>query len=253
MTQPLLSKEIKAERRHSSKRGFLNPRIRRRLVVHHLPLAVVAANLTFAILLLVPAGSSHVGLSIATAYAGLIFLAVTLAVGPLNLLRGLRNPVSSDLRRDIGIWAAILGLLHVLVSLPLPAGNVLFLFVRDTGQQIVALRTDLIGIANDLGLLATLLTILLLLLSNDWSLTLFGARRWKNLQRWSYPLLALVVAHGLGYILQEHRQSTLLDTFVLTILAVLVLQVAGFVVKRRKLKRHGEAAAARPGGDGAAA
>ena len=222
--------------------------------MHHLPLGVVAANLTFAILLLVPAGSSHVGLSIATAYTGLIFLAVTLAVGPLNLLRGLRNPVSNDLRRDIGIWAAILGLLHVLVSLPLPAGNILFLFVRDTGQQIgIALRTDIIGLANDLGLLATLLTILLLLLSNDWSLTLFGARRWKNLQRWSYPLLALVVAHGLGYILQEHRQSTLLDTFILTIAAVLVLQAAGFVVKRRKLKRHGEAAAARPGGDGAAA
>jgi sulfoxide reductase heme-binding subunit YedZ len=221
--------------------------------VHHLLLAVIAANLIFAILLLVPGGSSHVGLSIATAYAGLIFLAVTLAIGPLNLLRGLRNPVSNDLRRDIGIWAAILGLLHVFVSLPLPAGNLLFLFLRDTGQQIgVTLRTDLIGLANDLGLLATLLTVLLLLLSNDWSLTYFGARRWKNLQRWSYPLLVLVVAHGLGYILQEHRQSTLLDTFIVTTAAVVVLQLAGFAIKRRKLKRRSEAAA-RPGGHGAAA
>jgi sulfoxide reductase heme-binding subunit YedZ len=237
-----------------AKRGFLNPRIRRRLVAHHLPLAVVAANLIFAILLLVPGGGSHVGLSIATAYAGLIFLAVTLAIGPLNLLRGLRNPVSSDLRRDIGIWAAILGLLHVLVSLPLPSGNILFLFVRDAGQQIaIAPRTDLIGLANDLGLLATLLTILLLLLSNDWSLTFFGAKRWKSLQRWSYVLIALVVAHGFGYILQEHRQSTLLDTFILTTAAVVLLQGAGYLVKRRKLKSRSEAAAARTGGDGAAA
>ncbi len=206
--------------------------------MHHIPLAVAAANLIFTILLLTPAASSHFGLSIATAYAGLIFLAITLAVGPLNLLRGLRNPVSNDLRRDIGIWAGILGLLHVLVSLPLPAGNIVLLFLRDTGEQInVAFRTDIIGIANDLGLLATLLTFFLLFLSNDWTLTLFGAKRWKNLQRWSYPLLALVVAHGLGYILQEHRQSTLFDIFILTTITVVILQIAGFLNKR-KIRRH---------------
>ncbi len=229
-----------ATKKAPTKRGFLNARIRRRLLVHHIPLAVAAANLIFTILLLTPAASSHFGLSIATAYAGLIFLAVTLAVGPLNLLRGLRNPVSNDLRRDIGIWAGILGLLHVMVSLP--AGNILFLFLRDTGEQIgVAFRTDIIGIANDLGLLATLLTLLLLFLSNDWSLTLLGAKRWKSLQRWSYPLLALVVAHGLGYILQEHRQSTLFDIFILTTVAVVILQIAGFLNKRKILRRRREA------------
>jgi sulfoxide reductase heme-binding subunit YedZ len=222
-----------------TKRGFLNARIRRRLLVHHISLAVVAANLIFTILLVAPSDSSHFALSIATAYAGLIFLAVTLAIGPLNLLRGLRNPVSNDLRRDIGIWAGILGLLHVFVSLPLPTGNIVLLFLRDTGEQIgVTLRTDIIGIANDLGLLATLVTILLLVLSNDWSLTFFGAKRWKNLQRWSYPLLALVVLHGLGYLLPVRYPSYLFDLFVLTTLAVVVLQIAGFVIKRMKAKRR---------------
>jgi len=213
-------------------------------VLHHVPLAVISANLTFTILVLTPSSSSHFALSIATAYVGLILLAATLAIGPLNLLRGLRNPVSSDLRRDIGIWAGIMGLLHVLVSLPLPAGNIIFLFLRDTGEGIdLALRTDIIGVANDFGLLATLLAVLLLLLSNDWTLTLFGARRWKSLQRWSYPLLVLVAAHGLGYILQEHRDSKLLGLFIVSILAVLFLQLGGVYIKRRNLRRRSESVA----------
>ena len=226
-------------KKSSAKRGFLNARIRRRLVVHHLLLGILAANLTFSIILFTPSASSHFALSIATAYSGLIFLAATLTIGPINLLRGLRNPVSNDLRRDIGIWAAILGLLHVFVSLPLPAGNILFLFLHNTGEQPgIAPRTDIIGIANDLGLVATILTLYLLVLSNDWSLTFFGAKRWKNMQRWSYPLPPLVIAHGLGYILQEHRQSTLLNIFILSMAGVAILQLIGFIIKRKNLKRR---------------
>jgi sulfoxide reductase heme-binding subunit YedZ len=47
-------------------------------------------------------------LSMATAYAGLIFLAVSLGIGPWNVLRRRPNPISFDLRRDIGIWSGIL-------------------------------------------------------------------------------------------------------------------------------------------------
>ncbi|RKZ54899.1 MAG: hypothetical protein DRQ44_18470, partial [Gammaproteobacteria bacterium] len=52
--------------------------------------------------------------SMATAYTGLILLAATLLIGPLNLIKGKNNPVSSYLRRDIGIWAAVVSIIHVI-------------------------------------------------------------------------------------------------------------------------------------------
>ncbi|HEV8393257.1 MAG TPA: hypothetical protein VGQ37_03240, partial [Vicinamibacterales bacterium] len=51
-------------------------------------------------------------LTVATGYLGVIFLALTLLLGPANLLLRRRNPVSSYLRRDVGIWTAIFSLAH---------------------------------------------------------------------------------------------------------------------------------------------
>src|SRR5260370_34788389 len=56
-------------------------------------------------------------LSMATAYAGLLFLAVSLWIGPWNVLRRRPNPVSFDLRRDIGIWTGCLATLHTVIGL----------------------------------------------------------------------------------------------------------------------------------------
>src|SRR5688572_18251144 len=55
--------------------------------------------------------------SMATAYVSLTLLAATLVTGPLNVLRRRPNPVSTDLRRDLGIWSALLGLGHVATGL----------------------------------------------------------------------------------------------------------------------------------------
>ena len=38
-------------------------------------------------------------------------------LGPLNVIRGRRNPVSFDLRRDLGIWSGVMALLHAAVGL----------------------------------------------------------------------------------------------------------------------------------------
>src|ERR1700676_4612371 len=56
-------------------------------------------------------------LSMATAYAGLLFLAISLWLGPWNVLRRRPNPTSFDLRRDVGIWTGILAILHTVVGL----------------------------------------------------------------------------------------------------------------------------------------
>jgi len=56
-------------------------------------------------------------LSVATGYLALGLLAVTLLIGPINLLLSRRNPVSSYLRRDVGTWTAIASVAHVILAL----------------------------------------------------------------------------------------------------------------------------------------
>ncbi|MBA4159583.1 MAG: hypothetical protein H0X65_19215, partial [Gemmatimonadetes bacterium] len=49
--------------------------------------------------------------------------------------------------------------------------------------------------------------VLLLALSNDLSLRLLKAGRWKTLQRWNYALFALTVVHGIAYQVIEDRKA----------------------------------------------
>ena len=45
--------------------------------------------------------------SLSTACVSLLLLGGTSLTGPLNVLRRQRNPVSTNLRRDIGIWSGL--------------------------------------------------------------------------------------------------------------------------------------------------
>src|SRR5438094_3189217 len=48
-----------------------------------------------------------------TGYASLALILLTLALGPWRLVRGKPNPISTDLSRDVGIAAGVLGIVHV--------------------------------------------------------------------------------------------------------------------------------------------
>jgi len=206
----------------------------RRLVRHHLGLGAASAVLVMAIALGLPSGLAVWRLSMATAYAGLVLLAATLVLGPVNVLRGRRNPVSTDLRRDIGIWAGIVGLAHVVAGFQVHLGGEIwryFLERRDgTGPWLP--RIDLFGFANDTGLLATAILVLLLGLSSDWSLRALGRRRWKALQRSNYVLLGLVAVHGLAYQRSEDRAGVYLLVLGMATTAVVAVQAAGFTRRR---------------------
>src|SRR5579872_1775795 len=87
-------------------------RLDRRLIGHHLPLglaSLIGCGFFWAVR---PIADVISRLSFATAYPALILLAATLAIGPVKILSGERLSVSLDLRRDVGIWAGMLGLLH---------------------------------------------------------------------------------------------------------------------------------------------
>src|SRR5919199_1483700 len=101
---------------------FSRRRLRRRLLRHFAPLLALDAALVVALERAV-AGGTLQRLSIATGYVALALLALTLAVGPVRALTRRRLPLSIDLRRDVGICTAILGLAHVVLGLQVHFGG----------------------------------------------------------------------------------------------------------------------------------
>ena len=53
--------------------------------------------------LLPPADVRH-RISFASAYVAIVYLVISFALGPYRLWQKLHNPISFDLRRDVGIW-----------------------------------------------------------------------------------------------------------------------------------------------------
>jgi sulfoxide reductase heme-binding subunit YedZ len=202
-------------------------------------LALISAALTIGIFYAIQAGSTLFRLSMASAYAGLALLSASLVIGPWNVLRHRPNPVSTNLRRDIGIWAGIIGLAHVVVGLQVHMQGKFWLYFLYPPDQahFLPLRYDPFGVANFTGLGSTVVLILLLGLSNDLSLRVLGTRRWKTLQRWNYAGFALVVVHGVLYQLIEKRQLLFVGLFSIMGLLVVALQVSGFWEIRARAHR----------------
>lgn len=202
----------------------------------HVFLALASAAATAGLCALIPADRALARLSMATAYAGLGLLALCLTLGPVNVLRGRANPVSTDLRRDIGIWAGMLGLVHVVFGLQVHMGGNLrgYFFAPSRPYQLFP-RLDAFGIANHAGLAVTLILIVLLALSNDRSLRALGTKRWKWTHRSIYVGFAALVGHGAVYQLLEKRQLPLVSLFVALAGLVLTFQLTGFLRRRSRL------------------
>jgi len=139
--------------------------------------------------------------SLTTGYVAFALLAVTLSLGVWNVVRGRRNPVSSDLRRDLGIWCAFLSLAHVVFGLNVHMKSWTLYFVQESGWP----RADLFGGTNYLGAVAALVVIILLATSNDFSIRFLGKTRWKSIQRLNYLFFCFVVLHGAIYLVVEKR------------------------------------------------
>ena len=172
--------------------------------------------------------------SFATAYPALGLLAATLLIGPWNLLRKLPNPPSSDLRRDIGIWAGILGVLHSVIgqNVHMRGRPWLYYVYAAREHRTFPLRYDLFGLANYTGAISALVLILLLATSNDYSLRKLGTRRWKRLQRWNYAVFALAAIHSIAYLAIEKQKLLFVATVSICLAGAVVLQAAGIVRRR---------------------
>jgi methionine sulfoxide reductase heme-binding subunit len=197
----------------------------------HLVLLVLAAAITWAAYAATPPPDVRHRLSMSTAYATLVFLAITLVLGPWNILRRRPNPVSFDLRRDLGIWTGILALLHTAVGLTVHLrGRMWMYFFRRLHP--LALQNTQFGLANYTGLAAALLFLMLLALSNDVSLRALGIRSWKSAQRWIYVAFGLTIVHGIAYQLVEKRHLSWIIVFGSLTALALAIQFCGFIRMR---------------------
>lgn len=184
--------------------------------------------------------------SMATGYTSVFLIAAVLALGPYWLWRARPLPTSVDLRRDLGIWGAVFGLLHVATGLFVHMRGDpwnYFIYRPRDGVHAFPLRLDKFGMLNWVGLAATLLLVVLLAISNDWSLRTLGARRWKQLQRFTYVAGVLIVLHGVAFQLADRRGRSFIAVFAVTIVAVVAIQLDG----RRRMRARIAARASAPG------
>lgn len=175
--------------------------------------------------------------TVATGYVALGLLALTLLVGPANLLLRKRNPVSNYLSRDAGTWAAIGSVVHVIFGLQVQGGG----RIRDFLNYFVAPDgspwTNSFGLANWTGLAALVIVVGLLAISSDAALRKLKAKSWKRLQRLNYALFALVIVHAFFYgaLLRVTSPFTLLLS--LSVVAVFVGQAVGVRLWRQRYSR----------------
>ncbi len=136
-------------------------------------------------------------LSLATGYTAAALLLATLLVTPVVMLRRRRvAPVHLPLRRSLGVHAALLALLHMVISFPVHlGGDVARFFLVPGGGPLV----DRFGLSNWAGLVANVLFVVLLFTSTDGWLRRLGSPAWKRLHRLVFPAAALVLLHTFGY------------------------------------------------------
>lgn len=169
-------------------------------------------------------------ISIVSAYLCLALLCAALLIGPVRAIRTGQPCLNHLVRRDIGIWAAIIGFVHFALALALSMNfEYMDAFVNAEGLSLTRdLRYRLYSLGNISGFLVGVFFLLLLLLSNNRSLSLLGTRWWKRLQRLSYLALAATIFHAVSFQVLESRAWVLIVLICAAGAWVLVRQLRGF-------------------------
>jgi sulfoxide reductase heme-binding subunit YedZ len=209
----------------------------RRIVTHVVLAALCAGGVYATKLLYVPYGEFRYVMTIGAGYVSLILLVATLSVGTVFMLRRRRNPVNSYVRRDMGIWAAIMGILQVIFGLQIRyGGDILLYFFRYTENGTYRPRLNLVGVGNYIGLIATIILLILLATSNDYMLRALKGKRWKSLQRFNYVLVALALIHTFVYQRASRREEFFTSATLLLTVFLLGVQMLGVILFRSRMR-----------------
>lgn len=167
--------------------------------------------------------------SLVSAYLFLALISVVLLIGPLRAVQTGRTLGNHMVRRDVAIWAAFTGLVHLVAGVAQSmTPQYLEVFVTHAAvPPSAAMREAYFFWSAIVGFVVGILLVILLLLSNNWSLTLIGQRWWKRLHRLSYIVFALTFVHGLGFQILESRSWIGYVLVVTIMLVVCIAQVRG--------------------------
>lgn len=176
-------------------------------------------------------------ISVATAYMCLVSMAAALSLGPLRVLRSRPLVLNIYLRRDIGIWSGLTGLVHLFVATELSMNeSYMQAYVNLSTKGLSdTVRMDLFSWGSIIGFLVGILVLLLLVLSNSKIMKLLGARWWKRLQRFAYPAFVLTVLHGFAFQALEARNFLLIGIVIAVLIGVVILQISGFLAVKRRV------------------
>ncbi len=208
--------------------------LKNRFKIHFLSMTVISLISTFIFYELWDTKSVIPFITYASGYIGVFLLAFSLLLGPLNIMLKRRNPLSTYLRRDMGIFGGILALVHSVIGLFMHfTGKPWLYFVEEAGQGY-AIRFGVFGMANYTGLLGALIIILLLAISNDYSLRKMKAAKWKNLQRSTYLMFVLAILHSIFYRINADKEELIMYLYLPLFIVVLIFQMTGVILKMRK-------------------
>jgi len=164
------------------------------------------------------------------ALSAFLLICVSLMIGPLATIWPKSFAVLIEPRRAVGIAAFVFALVHVSITFIIMLGGKWGMLVS--------------SLSNELGVLAGILLFILAVTSSDYAIKTLGPGLWKNVQRFNYLIFILVFAH---FILKSIIVSAtasgqtfinLADVFMLFMAAAtVVLQVAGFITRRRMMAR----------------
>ena len=199
----------------------------------HLALVLVVTAFCAAAWYVGEAAEATARLSLTTAWLCFVLLAAALCIGPWRVLHSGRPTLNDLLRRDLGIWAAITALAHLLAATVVVMTPVYYSrYINGADNQPLSNPVGQLSIVS--GYLIGIICLVLLAASNNRALRVLGAQRWKAVQRWAYVIFALTAAHGLAFQYIEFRTGMWLIALSLGSLVVLTLQLAG----RRAVRRH---------------
>ncbi|MFV2032758.1 MAG: ferric reductase-like transmembrane domain-containing protein [Gammaproteobacteria bacterium] len=152
-------------------------------------------------------------------------------------------------RRELGIWFAILAIIHTLLVLD---GWVRWDWMRFFGYEFIpqlgryARIEPGFGLSNLVGIVATFMAVPLMITSANWAVKRLGGSSWKWLHYGSYTVFYLVILHTLYFLFVHYTESfhrpvpNNINWFRYPFLAgssiVLILQMSAFfsIVRQRK-------------------
>ena len=167
-----------------------------------------------------------------TGYISLIILAISLLIGPLNLLLNNKNPISTYFRRDISITGGILAVIHTVAGLFVHLRGKTYLYFLNKSDGGYSIRLDNFGLGNYTGLISILIIIMLMITSNDYFLKKMSPGNWKNFQRLSYLMFILTLIHCYFYRIGKENLNTLYFLYIPLLSIVLIFQMMGMVKRK---------------------